>query len=157
MLKFRRVISGGQTGADKAGLVCARAIGLETGGTAPKGWRTDEGPDPTLADYGLIESASSDYKPRTVANVRNSDATMWFGSTGSPGFWCTKNACTDQQKQFYVNPHEEQLKYICANYKTVNCAGNRKRLNSHVIGMVQDAFKLISKILNNQSPIEAQL
>ena len=44
------IISGGQTGADQAGLLAAQALGLQTGGWAPHGWRTDAGPAPWLAD-----------------------------------------------------------------------------------------------------------
>lgn len=81
MLQFdgaglRRVISGGQTGADQAGLCVADAYDIETGGTAPLGWRTSAGPDPTLARYGLIEDASRDFKPRTIKNVQDADATI---------------------------------------------------------------------------------
>jgi Circularly permutated YpsA SLOG family len=47
------VISGGQTGADQAGLRAARASGIRCGGMAPKGWLTEAGPAPWLADYGL--------------------------------------------------------------------------------------------------------
>ena len=54
-MKLRKVISGGQTGADRTGLECAKALGLETGGTAPDSWRTDEGHDPTLADFGWCD------------------------------------------------------------------------------------------------------
>jgi hypothetical protein len=45
-----RVISGGQTGVDRIGLQAAVAMGLETGGTAPKGYMTDEEIDPDPAD-----------------------------------------------------------------------------------------------------------
>ncbi len=44
-----RVISGGQTGADQAALRAARAAGIPTGGWAPLGWKTEEGPAPRLA------------------------------------------------------------------------------------------------------------
>ena len=53
--RLRKIESGGQTGADQAGLRAARAERLETGGWAPKGWETEEGPAPWLADSGLIE------------------------------------------------------------------------------------------------------
>ena len=41
-----KIISGGQTGADYGALLAAHALGLETGGWAPKGWRTEDGPKP---------------------------------------------------------------------------------------------------------------
>jgi len=39
---LHKIISGGQTGADRAGLVVGKSLGLEIGGTAPKGWKTEE-------------------------------------------------------------------------------------------------------------------
>ena len=58
-MSLRKVVSGGQTGADQAGLRAARAAGIETGGWAPKGWETEEGPAPWLSDYGLKECPRS--------------------------------------------------------------------------------------------------
>jgi hypothetical protein len=147
-MKLRKIISGGQTGADKTGLVCAKRIGLETGGTAPKGWKIDGGTDPSLADYGLVQSPTSDYAPRTRQNVRDADATLWFGTVGSPGYWCTKNAIKASTKPFYENPSDLQLQYICNTYETVNIAGNRSRINPRVVGMVEHAFKFIAAVKN---------
>ncbi|MFZ8324119.1 YpsA SLOG family protein, partial [Staphylococcus aureus] len=42
-MKLKKVISGGQTGADQAGLRAGKAAGLETGGMVPKGCLTDDG------------------------------------------------------------------------------------------------------------------
>lgn len=47
---LERIVSGGQTGADQAALRAARAAGLPTGGWAPRGWLTEEGPAPWLAN-----------------------------------------------------------------------------------------------------------
>jgi hypothetical protein len=54
---IEKLISGGQTGADRAGLEAAKALGIATGGTAPKGWRIENpdgtsGSDPSLAEFG---------------------------------------------------------------------------------------------------------
>jgi len=37
------VISGGQTGADRGGLIAAKELGIPTGGTAPLGYKTEAG------------------------------------------------------------------------------------------------------------------
>ena len=71
-----KIVSGGQTGVDVAALRAARGLGIATGGWAPRGWATLDGPAPWLADYGLVEHALSGYAPRTEANVRDSDATL---------------------------------------------------------------------------------
>ena len=66
---LRKIISGGQTGVDELGLKVGAEIGYETGGTMPKGFRTDI-PDggaygKNLADkYGLGEHAERGTKPR---------------------------------------------------------------------------------------------
>ena len=46
---IERVISGGQTGADQAGLAVAKRLGIPTGGCMPKGWLTEAGPRPDFA------------------------------------------------------------------------------------------------------------
>jgi hypothetical protein len=147
---LRKVISGGQTGADRTALEEAKRIGLETGGTAPYNWRTDEGRDPSLADFGLVQSQSSDYKPRTHKNAKDSDCTVWFGEK-SPGYYCTKAGCKRYGKEFYENPTELQLEYICNTYSTVNFAGNRKRTNPAVVPQVKDAFEVIRRIKQNSN------
>jgi hypothetical protein len=73
-----RIISGGQTGGDMGGLKAGKALGIVTGGTAPKGWRVDGGTNPGLADYGLIEDDKSSYPSRTMKNVDSADATIAF-------------------------------------------------------------------------------
>ena len=137
-MKLYKCLSGGQTGADRAGLECAKALGLETGGTAPKGYRTDAGPDPTLKDLGLTESFSSGYPIRTAQNVKDADATVWFGETGSPGYWCTVRATRVHNKPLHENP--QNLVDIADQYAIINIAGNRARTNPRVVQQVIDAF-----------------
>ena len=81
-----KVISGGQTGGDFGALRGAKDAGVETGGTAPGGWRTAEGSNPELAKFGLVEHAESDYVPRTIKNIDDADATvafLWGPSVGT--------------------------------------------------------------------------
>ena len=80
-----RVISGGQTGADQGGLFAARASGLETGGWAPLGWKTETGPAPWLAEFGLVECPDPGYPARRRRNVMDADAVLVFGNLSSPG------------------------------------------------------------------------
>jgi hypothetical protein len=68
------LVSGGQTGVDRAVLDWAIAHGVPHGGWCPKGRLAEDG---TLADrYRLRESSSADYAERTEWNVRDSDATL---------------------------------------------------------------------------------
>ncbi len=71
-----KIISGGQTGADRAGLDAAIHCGLPHGGWCPKGRKAEDGIIPSK--YHLNEMASPDYIPRTKANVFDSDATIVF-------------------------------------------------------------------------------
>ena len=74
-----RVISGGQTGADQAGLRAAKALGYATGGMLPLGCRTEDGPRPDLLHtYDMVESHHADYEHRTHYNVANASGTLIF-------------------------------------------------------------------------------
>ena len=71
---LRKIISGGQTGADRAGLDFAIQAGLEHGGYVPKGRKAEDG---RIDDrYQLIELSSSSYVDRTKRNVEESDGTI---------------------------------------------------------------------------------
>jgi hypothetical protein len=68
------IVSGGQTGVDRAALDVALALGLPCGGWCPRGRRTEDGPLP--ARYPLRETPSASYPERTEWNVRDSDGTL---------------------------------------------------------------------------------
>ncbi len=71
---LRRLISGGQTGVDRAALDVALALGIPCGGWCPQGRRAEDGPiDPR---YPLEETSWSGYPQRTEWNVRDSDGTL---------------------------------------------------------------------------------
>jgi len=74
VMKFK-IVSGGQTGVDRAGLEAAIALGLPYGGWVPKGRLAEDGAVP-LRYAGMQEHTSSNYAVRTKANVRDSDATL---------------------------------------------------------------------------------
>lgn len=149
-MKLRLVLSGGQTGADKTGLICAKELGIATGGTAPKGYRTEAGPDLSLRDvYGLVESEDWTYQPRTRANVRDAEATLWFGNIGSPGYKCTMKAAKKFTKDTFENPDADLMKALVFVYEVVNVAGNRLSTNPKVVDLVRDAFKGISFLYVN--------
>lgn len=71
-----RIVSGGQTGADRAALDWALAHNVPCGGWCPNGRKAADGPiDPK---YPLKERPSASYLQRTEWNVRDSDATVLF-------------------------------------------------------------------------------
>jgi hypothetical protein len=71
---IRRVVSGGQTGVDRAALDAARALGLSAGGWCPRGRHAEDGLIPVR--YPLRETPSREYAQRTEWNVRDSDGTL---------------------------------------------------------------------------------
>lgn len=74
---IQKIISGGQTGADRVGLDVAIAFNLEYGGYIPRGRRTER--DPLALRYdNMIETDSRDYPPRTLLNIIHSDGTVVF-------------------------------------------------------------------------------
>ena len=73
---LRKIISGGQTGADRTGLDFAIEKGLGHGGYVPRGRKAEDG---RIDDrYNLIELSTSSYPARTRRNIEKSDGTVIF-------------------------------------------------------------------------------
>lgn len=73
-MTLRKIISGGQTGADRAALDWAVANKVLHGGYCPKGRLAEDGPIPT--SYALVETKTDKYPERTKLNVETSNATL---------------------------------------------------------------------------------
>jgi hypothetical protein len=71
-----KIVSGGQTGADRAALDWAIRRSLPHGGWCPKGRKAEDGAIDRR--YNLVETPSEDYSQRTEWNVRDSDGTAVF-------------------------------------------------------------------------------
>ena len=71
---IRKIVSGGQTGADRAALDWAIEHGIPHGGWCPAGRRAEDGV--IAARYHLLKTPKHDYEQRTRWNVRDSDATL---------------------------------------------------------------------------------
>lgn len=94
---LRKIISGGQTGADTGGLLAAWRSNVETGGTAPECFKTNDGFNPLLEVLGL--TAEGDYRSRTRKNVIDSDGTVIIGhDLNSSGSRLTFGFCADAGK-----------------------------------------------------------
>jgi hypothetical protein len=77
--RIRKLVSGGQTGVDRAALDFAIAHNIPYGGWVPKGGRAEDMKfAPGLLHWypELREHASRDWAPRTEQNVINSGATL---------------------------------------------------------------------------------
>lgn len=98
--KIKTIISGGQTGADRAALDFALANGIEISGFVPRGRRAEDGE--ISADYpNLTETATRNYAARTELNIQNSDATL-IVSHGqlTRGSLLTKKLAAKHEKPF---------------------------------------------------------
>jgi hypothetical protein len=131
--------SGGQTGADLAGLLAAERCGIKTGGWAPKGYRTEKGKQFILKTrFGLKEHGDWRYDPRTRLNVEESDVTVILSPiSNSSGTKLTIGACNNTQpKKPYLLISDVSNAELCiediANFleqhkpNIINVAGNRE-------------------------------
>lgn len=96
-----RLVSGGQSGVDRAALDAALELGIPCGGWCPKGRKAEDG---KIDDrYPLVETPSAGYSQRTRWNIRDSDGTLiltWGEPTG--GTLLTVNACRSTGKPHLV-------------------------------------------------------
>jgi hypothetical protein len=125
------LVSGGQSGADRAALDWAISHGIAHGGWCPRGRKTEDGALPER--YLLRETPTSGYLQRTEWNVRDSDATLIFtlddkldgGSKRTAGF-----ADSLGKPWLHVRPgvHPKYVARFLARHgvKTLNVAGKRE-------------------------------
>ena len=99
---LKKIISGGQTGVDRAALDAAVSVGIAHGGWIPKGRRTEDGSLPP--NYQLQEMPTEEYDARTEKNVLDSDGTLII-SRGSP------TGGTDYTRKMALK-HGKQLLHI---------------------------------------------
>lgn len=148
-----RIISGGQTGADQAGLFAARELGISTGGYAPPRFLTEEGEAPWLADYRLVEHPVHGYEARTWANVGCSDLTLIFGNAQSAGSKLTVKACRYLDRPYMNIPVEwgiddavtmvlraEHMRRFWNQFYIVNIAGNRESVSPGITEFVKQVL-----------------
>lgn len=100
-MALHRIVSGGQTGADRAALDAALEKGFPCGGWCPAGRLADDGPLPSI--YPLSELSSGGYRQRTIRNVKDSDGTVLF-FFGEPigGTELTRKTCVRLEKPHHL-------------------------------------------------------
>lgn len=151
-LPVTKIISGAQTGIDTLGLQIAREFGIPIGGNVPLGFKRENNNDGVTAsmlqewglqevnreeetnylnDIGRSRKNGGEYLYRTYLNVRDSDGTVFFSSSGNlrgdAGYNATKSVADKLGKPFIVNPTAQQLRDWCNQHgiKTLNIAGSR--------------------------------
>ncbi len=163
-----KIISGGQTGADRGGLDAAIHCGLPHGGYCPKGRKAEDGVIP--AQYHLKEMLTEQYVPRTQANVIDSDATVIFtygplkgGSLKTATYvhhlekpWHEVDLLHTTPKQAVMeimlwlagdeelNDYDEYVVYSPPLACILNVAGSRE---SHAQGIQEAVFRLMVDVL----------
>jgi hypothetical protein len=147
---IQKIISGGQSGVDRAALEVALDLGLECGGWVPKGRRAEDGIIPD--HYPVKETPSRDYEQRTEWNVRDSDGTLIL-TTSKPegGTAYTLEMAQKLDKPFYVvdllsprNLASIQYWIEYEKIKTLNVAGPRE---SRVPGIRSMAMEFLKDLI----------
>lgn len=131
---IKKIISGGQTGADRAGLEAAKLLKINTGGYCPKGYLTENGKDEMLKKFKLKELNTYNYEIRTVKNVLASDGTLIFCKIDKnkkivgEGTILTYNTAVNNEKPVIVNPSATKFcEWLVKNdISILNVAGNRE-------------------------------
>ena len=134
MLKLK-IISGGQTGVDRAALDAAIETGLPYGGLIPKGRKSEEGQVPEHYSE-LQEAHRTDYEHRTEQNVIGADATLILSYPPlEGGTLFTETHCKHHQKKHLVvdlnqpevSIEREILQWLSqTNPRVLNIAGPRE-------------------------------
>lgn len=150
-ISVEKIVSGGQTGVDRAALDAAMMLGFPIGGWCPKGRRAEDGK--ISARYKLQETEAIDYRVRTGWNVRDSDATLiLFTGKLSGGTKITLKFTKEQNKPcFTCNLDDENGLPNVVNWifetrpKVLNIAGPRE---SGRPGIHEQAKQFIIKIFH---------
>ena len=141
MLKIEKIISGGQTGADRAALDFAIKNNIPHGGWIPKGRLTEEGPLPY--HYQLREMKSRSYVERSEQNVIDSDGTLILSHGTLNGRSAFKRQFANKHQRTWLHidldnySMQESVtqikKWIEENkIKTLNVAGPRASKDSRI-------------------------
>jgi hypothetical protein len=152
-LGVRRIVSGGQTGVDRAALDAALRLGIEHGGWCPHGRLAEDGVIPKR--YRLRQTVSAEYPVRTERNVVDSDATLiLYRQRISGGTRLTRHLAQQHGKPLLVvNLHhgsDEQAvrDWITAHdIRVLNVAGPRE---SSAPGIGQQAQDFLHRVFADE-------
>ncbi len=143
-MTLAKIVSGGQTGVDRAALDVAIIQGIPCGGWCPAGRRAEDGP--ISLHYPLTETESKKYPKRTSLNVRDSDGTLIL-TGGEPvgGTLLTRNLAMKQEKPFLVvempglKDLQKTRNWIIDNQiKVLNVAGPRESSDKKIYQLATD-------------------
>jgi hypothetical protein len=121
-----KIISGGQTGVDRAALDVALKNGIEAGGSCPTGRRDEFGRIPD--SYPLKELENGGFTERTLQNIKDSDGTVIiYAGKLSGGTEQTVRFCIDQRRPCKLidasNISIEKARQLIADFVRANKIG----------------------------------
>jgi hypothetical protein len=164
-LKPLTIISGGQTGADRAALDAAIERGVPCGGWCPDGRLAEDGAVPER--YPVVALPGGSYDDRTRRNVADADATVivCFGPPAG-GTETTRLACLELRRPMLVidaaavaaHRAGEQIAAFVAERRaaTLNIAGPRASEQPSIAGYVQTAVAAaLDRIASTSRPSAA--
>ncbi len=131
-IRPEKIISGGQTGVDRAALDAAMNVGIESGGWCPSGRLAEDGRIPER--YRVTELDTGQYEDRTERNVVDSDATLILcrGVLSGGTLYTKEMACKHHRPFLIINPvafesSERASSWLSAiKPKMLNVAGPRE-------------------------------
>lgn len=151
-MRLEKIISGGQTGVDRAALDAALEVGMPIGGWCPRGRRAEDGFVPH--GYPLAETPTTEYTERTNFNVRDSDATLVItrGALDGGSLFTTKVAMQLGRPYKVVdmdetNGLEVAVSFIrTTNARVLNVAGPRESKNP---GIYERSLLFLKNVFSN--------
>jgi hypothetical protein len=156
---IQKIISGGQTGADRAALDVAIKLDIPHGGWIPNGRKTEKGPLPDK--YQLQELPTNSYEARTERNVQDADGTLIIARgklTGGSDY--TRQITLKRKKQLLgidlnLIGHYDAASLIVSWIKlqrvqVLNVAGPRKSEDTQIYADVVRILNQVIKILSDE-------
>ncbi len=156
---IEKIVSGGQSGVDRAALDVAIALCIAHGGWCPKGRLAEDGP--IAAHYQLVETISAEYNERTCLNIRDSDATLILLTSDEirDGTLLTIDEARSKGKPYLlvnltdaVNSHEVTAWLQISGIKILNIAGPRE---SNAPGVYAKSYAFLSQLFLQEKELEA--
>jgi hypothetical protein len=147
-----KIVSGGQTGVDRAALACGLEFGIAIGGYCPAGYRAEDGTIPERFRPFLTCTEGPDYRDRTRLNAATSDATLIVArGTVMAGTGLTRSLCRRLGKPNAVvqvggaGAAEEAIRWLAAVEPGIlNVAGPREGTHP---GIEEQAHALLVEVI----------
>jgi hypothetical protein len=151
-IQIEKIISGGQTGADRAALDISMAFGIPHGGWIPKGRKTEDGRLPDR--YRMKEVLSISYAQSSQMNVLDSDGTLIVSHGRLTGVPASTQELSKKHRRPCLHIDLEEIAYdkatdiVCSwieirGIHTLNVAGPRATRDPNIYEATKELLKRI--------------